>query len=127
VDLKRLLKSPVPSNAGPEPQLIRHREQTIPFFSLNSLLKKTVKTGVSAKALVVQQSDGTIAFGVDRILGQQEVVVKPLDDQLFRLPGMAGATDLGDGLPTLVLDLATLGAALCKTPKRMNEHTARDL
>ena len=55
-----------------------------------------------------------MAFGVDRMLGQQEVVVRPLDDDLVRVPGVAGATDLGDGRPTLVLDLVGLGASLEK-------------
>ena len=54
--------------------------------------------------------------GMDRLmaemLGKQEAVVRPLDDYLVRVVGMAGATDLGDGRPTLVLDLASLGASL---------------
>ena len=33
-----------------------------------------------------------------------------IDDPLARAPGVAGATDLGDGRPTLVLDLIELGA-----------------
>jgi two-component system chemotaxis sensor kinase CheA len=44
-------------------------------------------------------------------MGQQEIVLRPLEDPLVRVPGVAGATDLGDGLPTLVLDLSTLRAA----------------
>ena len=68
--------------------------------------------GVPVKALVVHQNGGAVAFGVDRMLGQQEAVVRPLDDILVRVPGVTGATDLGDGRPTLVLDLATLGGAV---------------
>jgi two-component system chemotaxis sensor kinase CheA len=36
------------------------------------------------------------------------VVVRPLEDPLGRVPGVTGATDLGDGRPTLVLDLYAL-------------------
>ena len=46
------------------------------------------------------------------MLGQQEVVVRPLEDVLVRVPGVTGSTDLGDGRPTLVLDLLSLAATL---------------
>jgi two-component system chemotaxis sensor kinase CheA len=42
------------------------------------------------------------------MLGQQEVVVRPVIDPLVRTPGVSGTTDLGDGRPTLVLDLPAL-------------------
>jgi two-component system chemotaxis sensor kinase CheA len=38
--------------------------------------------------------------------------VRPIDDVLARMPGIAGATDLGDGRPTLLLDLIELGAGI---------------
>ena len=56
------------------------------------------------------------AFAVDRMLGQQEVVVRPLEDPLVRVHGISGTTDLGDGRPTLVLDLAALGGKLTTDP-----------
>jgi two-component system chemotaxis sensor kinase CheA len=46
------------------------------------------------------------------MLGQQEVVIRPVDDVLIRAPGISGATDLGDGQPTLVLDLIALSVSL---------------
>jgi len=64
--------------------------------------------GPSQKAFVVRRNGEPIAFAVDRLLGQQEVVVRPLEDPLVRVPGVTGATDLGDGRPTLVLDLYAL-------------------
>ena len=51
-----------------------------------------------------------MGFTVDRMLGQQEIVVRPLNDILVRVPGVSGAADLGDGQPTLVLDLFSLGS-----------------
>jgi hypothetical protein len=47
-----------------------------------------------------------------REAGQQEIVVRPLNDALLKVPGVSGATDLGDGKPTLVLDLISLGSRL---------------
>jgi two-component system chemotaxis sensor kinase CheA len=50
------------------------------------------------------------------MLGQQEVVIRPINDALARAPGISGATDLGDGRPTLVLDLVALSASLGSAP-----------
>ena len=46
------------------------------------------------------------------MLGQQEIVVRPLEDPLVKVTGVSGVTDLGDGKPTLVLDLLALSGAL---------------
>lgn len=64
------------------------------------------------KAMVVRSGGALFSFGVDRMLGQQEVVVRPLEDPLVRVDGVTGTTDLGDGRPTLVLDLVALGRRL---------------
>ncbi|HLM74998.1 MAG TPA: chemotaxis protein CheW [Polyangiaceae bacterium] len=46
------------------------------------------------------------------MMGQQEIVVRPLEDPLVRVTGVPGVTDLGDGKPTLVLDLLALSGSL---------------
>ena len=45
---------------------------------------------------------------VDELQGQQEIVIKTLGDYLNGLPGIAGATILGDGKVTLILDIGSL-------------------
>jgi two-component system, chemotaxis family, sensor kinase CheA len=88
--------------------LVEHRGHAIPVVSLGAIL--AIDSGARArKALVVQRNDHRIAFTVDRVIGRQEVVVRTIDDPLVAVPGIAGATDLGDGRPTLVLDLNELG------------------
>ncbi|MCY1018958.1 chemotaxis protein CheA [Pyxidicoccus sp. MSG2] len=95
--------------------LVERRGSAVPLLSLERLLERGSpdgqRGGVGAKALIVRQRGEPVAFAVDRLLGQQEIVLRPLEDPLVRVPGVAGATDLGDGQPTLVLDLAALGAA----------------
>ena len=61
------------------------------------------------------QPPGTVGRPVGcelRLTAAGEVIVRPLKDRLTRVPGISGATDLGDGRPTLVLDLISLGAQL---------------
>jgi two-component system chemotaxis sensor kinase CheA len=90
--------------------LIERRGRVIPVFSLG--VELALDDGAAArKALVIRRNGEPIAFSIDRMLGRQEVVVRPVDDPLVHAPGIAGATDLGDGRPTLVLDLGELGLA----------------
>ena len=51
---------------------------------------------------------GTAALGLvaDRVVGQREIVVRPLTDPLVKVDGVVGATDLGDGRVVLILDAA---------------------
>lgn len=45
---------------------------------------------------------------VDRLLGQQEIVIKALDDYLGELPGISGGTVLGDGTVSLIIDISSI-------------------
>jgi two-component system chemotaxis sensor kinase CheA len=88
--------------------IVEHRGHAIPVVSLGAVL--AIDSGAAArKALIVRRNSHAIAFTVDRVIGRQEVVVRAIDDPLVNVPGIAGATDLGDGRPTLVLDLNELG------------------
>jgi two-component system chemotaxis sensor kinase CheA len=87
--------------------LVERRGRAVPLIPLGPML--AIAGSEAKKALVVCRSGAPLAFGVDRMLGRQEVVVRPIDDPLLQLPGIAGATDLGDGFPTIVLDLLALG------------------
>jgi two-component system chemotaxis sensor kinase CheA len=91
--------------------LVRHRGRVVPLLSLAHVFELE-RSLTENTALIVRRGDEAVAFAVDRMLGQQEVVVRPLNDILVKVPGVSGATDLGDGQPTLVLDLFQLGAHL---------------
>lgn len=59
--------------------------------------------------LVVVESEGRrVALAVESVLGQMQLVLKPLGSILREVPGVAGAAILGDGRVALVLDLPTL-------------------
>jgi two-component system chemotaxis sensor kinase CheA len=90
--------------------MIERRGETVPLIDLASALRIRTHDEPARQALVVRRNGDPIAFGLDKVLGQQEAVVRPLIDPLVQVPGVAGATDLGDGRPTLVLDLVALGA-----------------
>jgi two-component system, chemotaxis family, sensor kinase CheA len=58
--------------------------------------------------LVLSSDRGSSGLLVDRIHGQKEVVVRAIRDPLIQVPGVTGATELGDGRPVLILDGAAL-------------------
>lgn len=62
----------------------------------------------------VQWSRQRVGLAVDRFLGQEEVVIKPLGRYLSRVPGLAGLSVLGDGRVALVLDVAALLSGLLR-------------
>jgi len=103
------LLPPAASGASSPVRLAERRGQAIPLRSLGGLL--AIDDGAAArKAIVIRRQGAPVGFTVDRMLGRHEVVVRPVDDALVKVPGIAGSTDLGDGRPTLVLDLYALGA-----------------
>ncbi len=84
------------------------REKTLPLFYLKEWLVPGSDVGRDLKnAHVVVVSVGTqkVGFVVDQLIGQEEVVIKPLGDMLHGTPGMAGATITGDGRIALILDI----------------------
>jgi two-component system chemotaxis sensor kinase CheA len=88
-------------------RLVEHRGQAVPLRALGSLLALDRGDG-ARKAIVLRRGGDPIGFTVDRMLGHHEVVVRPVEDPLVKVPGVTGSTDLGDGRPTLVLDLYAL-------------------
>lgn len=108
VDRAAVLESPNPAGGLPV-KLVRHRGRVVPLVSLAGLFALDA-AAAETTALVVKRGDDSVAFAIERMLGQQEIVVRPLTDALVKSPGVTGATDLGDGNPTLVLDLCSLGS-----------------
>jgi len=59
-------------------------------------------------ALLVRDAGQSVAFAIDTIVSQQQIVVRPLSDQLEGLQGLRGCTILGDGEPGIILSLPDL-------------------
>ena len=96
--------------------MIERRGEAVPLLRLDEIFGLAVEGAAGRKVIIVRRNGEPFAFAVDRMLGQQEVVVRPLDDRLVRVDGISGTTDLGDGKPTLVLDLVALGGKLITGP-----------
>jgi two-component system chemotaxis sensor kinase CheA len=110
IDPASLVAGPGPFGAGAPVRMLRWRGETVPYVELRDVLGLR-RAGTGRKGLMVRRDGAGFGFGVDRMIGRQEVVIRPVTDPLVERPGVAGATDLGDGRPTLVLDLAALTRA----------------
>lgn len=86
------------------------RDQAIPLFYMKDWLVKSSYGERPDGAHVVIVTVGTrrVGFVVDQLIGQEEVVIKPLGKMLQGTPGMAGATITGDGTIALILDIPSL-------------------
>lgn len=89
-------------------EVIIYRENVIPLVRLNETLD--IEAGETEKkfVIIVNVGDKTIGLLVDSLLGQQEIVIKPLGETLKSLDQYIGATILGNGLVTLILDVGAL-------------------
>lgn len=85
------------------------RDKAIPLFYLQDWLgAKEVSDKDTGHVVIVQLGHQSVAFVVDFLIGQEEVVIKPLDEMLQGTPGMAGATITSDGHIALILDVPNL-------------------
>jgi two-component system chemotaxis sensor kinase CheA len=88
-------------------ELLRHRGSVLPLVRLTDVFGTGRPTG-AFPALVIGEGGNAVALAADRVLGLREIVVRPLADPLVQVPGVAGATELGDGRAVLILDTAGL-------------------
>lgn len=86
------------------------RDKALPLFYLKRWLVNDVAQEEQREGHVVILSVGnqSIGFVVDQLVGQEEVVIKPLGKMLQGTPGMSGATITGDGRIALILDVPSM-------------------
>ncbi|GFM86745.1 chemotaxis protein CheA [Pseudomonas cichorii] len=86
------------------------RDKALPLFYLKRWLISSAAYEEQHEGHVVILSVGTqrIGFVVDQLVGQEEVVIKPLGKMLQGTPGMSGATITGDGRIALILDVPSM-------------------
>ncbi len=91
--------------------LVLHlRREYIPVAALYQLFKLKPEFASPSEGILVilQEGHKKMALLVDEIIGQEQVVIKSIKDQLEQAEGIAGATILGDGKVSLILDTVAL-------------------
>ena len=89
-------------------EVIIYRDQVIQLVRVNERLNIQSREDGKKFVIIVKVGGKTVGLLVDSLAGQQEIVIKPLGKSLESLEEYIGATILGDGLVTLILDVAAL-------------------
>jgi two-component system, chemotaxis family, sensor kinase CheA len=91
-------------------EVLTVRGLSLPIVRLARLFGIAARHRERPRAFVViaQVADRRLGFVVDELVGQQDIVIKPLGKSLRSVRGFAGATELGDQRVALVLDVASL-------------------
>ncbi|SQH74730.1 CheA signal transduction histidine kinase [Shewanella benthica] len=105
-------------------ELIQLRNEYLPVIKVyqefcHTADAKEIKDGL---VMVVDSNNEKIGLLVDELLSQQQVVIKSLEDNYNRVPGVSGATILGDGTVALIIDVTGLVSLAGIT--NMKEHAA---
>jgi len=94
---------------GGQRRALHLRGEVLPVLPLGEVLGAAGALPIEEGVLVVVENAGRrAALAVDALLGQQQVVVKNLETNFRRVPGLAGATILGSGTVGLILDVEAL-------------------
>jgi len=110
VESMQLKPSQVSRIAGSQNEVISFRGDYLPIIRLHEVFGVEPRSRALHEGLiVVAEGDGRrVGLFVDDLLGQQQVVIKSLETNYGRIDGVSGATILGDGSVSLILDLPGL-------------------
>jgi Chemotaxis protein histidine kinase and related kinases len=85
------------------------RNEVISLLRLNRLFGiKSSESSQYSYIVIVGTSEKKVGLMVDSLIGEEDVVIKPLRDQFTNSPGIAGASILGDGSVSLIIDVSQL-------------------
>jgi len=95
-----------------EGKVLRVRGEYLPLLSLNEYYRYGERRNQDPLVVVVEGDGQKLALEVDELIGQQQVVVKNLENNYRRIHGISGATILGDGRVALIVDIGGLVRSL---------------
>ncbi len=100
-------------------EVIRLRESVLPLVDISEILNvpNCDRSSRSFYTVVVGVANHKFGIVVDRMIGQKEIVIKPLGAYLKNIPGIAGSTILGDGRVIMILDTGELFQLVQKDSK----------
>jgi len=96
------------------------RDRSIPVLRLadHFALKRTGGEGKNVFVVVAVLSEHRLGLIVDALLGQQEIIVKPIGKRCGNIPGIAGAAELASRELILVLDVGSLLEEVSHAPQQ---------
>ncbi len=113
--------SPRPEEIGTLPDtgdVLRFRDQYVKLVDLNDAFGADSAAANDNQLVIIVEADagGVVGIVVEEILGQEQVVIKSLEENFSHVRGIAGATIMGDGRVALILDVTAIGKLGSKRP-----------
>ena len=107
-------------------EVYKLHDDYIPIIDLKAEFEIKHEPGNSEEGLlaIVEGENRKIALRIDELLGQQQVVIKSLETHYKSLQGVSGATILGDGRVSLILDVVGLAKRASERSNRRNTKVA---
>ncbi len=109
-------------------QVIQLREDVLTLVRLSQLAPTLVKNDDKDKLFVIVVSEAGRKFGlvVDKLVGEDELVIKPLDESVVATDLVSGASVLGDGTVVLILNLGEVVRKFARVPAAMATNAVPD-
>lgn len=105
-------------------ELIPYRNGILPIIRLNQYFNLETASNGKSHVLVIGTGLKAVGIMVDKVISLREIVVRTLTDPMIHVPGISGATELGDGKALLILDTPSLiKAVTLKKSFRVNKNT----
>jgi two-component system chemotaxis sensor kinase CheA len=119
VESMQPLEKDIKTLAGDD-QLLLVRDQYWPILPLYKAMQLDPDFTEAHKgiAVLIEANKHRFALFVDALVGQQQVVIKSLEQHYKRVQGVAGATIMGDGSVALILDVESLAVNVNQQPLR---------
>ncbi len=109
-------------------EVIHLRGHALPIFHLSKLFSIKADENTDKVFVVIVNTEGArTGFVVDELIGQEEVVIKPLADYVQEKSGFSGATIVGDGRISLILDAHELVKMTSGRQAKMHRDQAQQL
>ena len=99
--------------------VIKMRDEVLTLVHLSRLSKESNNNAKRIFVIVISMNDRKFGLVVDRLVGEEELVIKALDDHLVATDLVSGASILGDGTVVLILNIATVISRLGRKPRTL--------
>ncbi len=102
-------------------RMLSVRDELVPYISLADFFSIPGKTPDIEQVIICETENQRLGIVVDKVIGELQTVIKPLSRFYKDVPGLGGASILGDGTVALILDIAQLGKAQLEQESRIRK------
>jgi two-component system, chemotaxis family, sensor kinase CheA len=110
-------------------QVMRLRGEYVSVVQMHEVFETRKSTDIDASVAIIVEIEGGqyLALIVDEILGQQQVVIKSVTENMHHIQGIAGATILGNGRVALIVDPTEISQLHVKAKPRINLSSGAEI